>query len=82
MTTSIVLSLIGLALSIVGAAWKLCEKLTANTDAVKALTERMDKQESNNDKDHNEMWDKIEEHDDAIGDHETRLQLLEHKEGN
>ena len=80
MTTSITISLIGLALSIIGASWKICEKLTANTDAVKALTERMDRTESTNEKEHNEMWDKIETHDDSISDHETRLQLLEHKE--
>lgn len=81
MTAPIVISLIGLALSIIGAAWKICEKLTANTDAVKALTERMDRTESNNEKDHTEMWDKIEHHDDAINDHETRLQILEYKGG-
>lgn len=81
MTTSITISLIGLALSIIGAAWKICEKLTANTDAVKALTERMDRTESNNEKDHTEMWDKIEHHDDSINDHETRLQILEYKGG-
>lgn len=79
MTTPIVISLLGLALSIIGASWKICEKLTANTDAVKALTERMDRTESNNDKDHAEMWDKIEKGEDIIADHETRLQLLEHK---
>lgn len=78
--TATTASLIGLALSILTAAWKICEKLTSNTDALKAHTDLHAKLDADNAKDHTEMWDKIEEHDDAIGDHETRLQLLEHKE--
>ena len=79
MTTGIVISLIGLIISIVGAAWKLSTTITECTDAVKALTVRIDKMDTDNEKDHNEMWDKIEKNEAAVVDHETRLQLLEHK---
>lgn len=79
--TATTISLIGLALSILGASWKICEKLTSNTDALKAHTELHSKLDADNEKDHTEMWDKIEHHDDSINDHETRLQILEHKEG-
>lgn len=79
MTTPIVISLIGLILTIIGTAWKLSATITECTVAVKDLTDRIDRMDTDNEKDHNEMWDKLEKHDGVIIDHETRLQLLEHK---
>lgn len=78
MEIGVVLSLIGLIFTIITAVWKLSKTITESTDAVKALTARIDVLDSSNEKDHNEMWDKIEHHDDEISDHETRIQLLEH----
>lgn len=78
MTTGIVLSLIGLMFTIISAVWKLSKTITECTDAVKNLTTRIDNMDTNNEKDHIEMWDKIEHSEEAIQDHETRLALLEH----
>lgn len=78
MTTGIVLSLIGLIFTIISAVWKLSKTITECTDAVKNLTTRIDNMDTNNEKDHIEMWDKIEHSEEAIQDHETRLALLEH----
>ena len=78
MTTATVLSIIGLIITIIGSVWKLSTAIAECTTAVKNLTERIDRMDTDNEKDHNEMWEKIERHDDAISDHETRLQLLEH----
>lgn len=79
MTTAIVISLISLAISIITAAWKLAARITENTEAVKNLTSRLDEFKTDNEKDHTAMWDKIETAESNISDHETRLQLLEHK---
>lgn len=78
MTTGIVISLIGLMLTIISAVWKLSKTITECTDAVKTLTARIDNMDTNNEKDHIEMWDKIEHSEETIQDHETRLALLEH----
>lgn len=79
MTTPIVISLIGLILTIICTAWKLSATITECTVAVKDLTERIDKIDTDNEKEHNEMWEKIEKAEATVIDHETRLQLLEHK---
>lgn len=78
MTTGIVLSLIGLIFTIISAVWKLSKTITECTDAVKNLTTRIDNMDTSNEKDHIEMWDKIEHSEEAIQDHETRIALLEH----
>lgn len=78
MTTGIVLSLIGLIFTIISAVWKLSKTITECTEAVKTLTARIDNMDTINEKDHIEMWEKIEQDEDAIQDHETRLALLEH----
>lgn len=78
MTTGIVLSLIGLIFTIISAVWKLSKTITECTDAVKNLTTRIDNMDTSNEKDHIEMWDKIEHGEEAIQDHETRIALLEH----
>ena len=79
MTTPIVLTLIGLIITIITTAWKLSATITECTVAVKDLTERIDRMDTDNEKDHNEMWEKIEKHDTDIADHEIRLALLENK---
>ena len=79
MTTPIVISLIGLILTIICTAWKLSATITECTVAVKDLTDRIDRMDTDNERDHNEMWDKIEKHDTDIADHELRLALLENK---
>lgn len=78
MTTGGVIAIAGFALSLIGSVWKLCTTITKNTEAVTSLTERFDRMDVSNEKDHTEMWDKIEEHDHSISDHEARLQVIEH----
>lgn len=80
MTAAVLVAIAGLMLSIIGAAWKLCVTVTEATDAVKALTQRIDRLDDDNAKEHTEMWDKIERSEDAISDHETRISLLEHRD--
>lgn len=74
-----IISAAAFVLTLIGACWKMSSVITKNTDAVIALTARIDRMDADNAKEHNEMWDKIEKHDDAISDHEARLQVLEHE---
>ena len=74
-----IISVAAFILTLIGACWRMSTIIQRNTDAVNALTERIDRMDAGNAKEHNEMWDKIEKSEDAINDHETRLQLLEHE---
>ena len=74
-----IISAAAFVLTLIGACWRMGTIIQRNTDAVVALTARIDRMDAGNAKEHNEMWDKIERSEDTINDHETRLQLLEHK---
>lgn len=74
-----IISAVAFVLTLIGACWKMSSVITKNTDAVIALTARIDRMDADNTKEHNEMWDRIEKHDDALSDHEARLQVLEHE---
>lgn len=78
-TIANLISAAAFVLTLIGACWKMSAVITKNTDAVNALTARIDRMDADNAKEHNEMWDKIEKHDDMISDHEARLQVLEHE---
>lgn len=80
MTAAVLVAIAGLMLSIIGAAWKLCVTVTEATDAVEALTQRIDRLDDDNAKEHTEMWEKIERSEETISEHETRISLLEHRE--
>lgn len=78
-TVANLISAAAFALTLIGACWRMSTIIQRNTDAVVALTARIDRMDAGNAKEHNEMWDKIERSEDTLNDHETRLQLLEHK---
>lgn len=78
-TVANLISAAAFVLTLIGACWRMSTIIQRNTDAVMALTARIDRMDAGNAKEHNEMWDKIEHSEDAINDHETRLQLLERK---
>lgn len=78
-TVANLISAAAFVLTLLGACWRMSTIIQRNTDAVVALTARIDRMDSGNAKEHNEMWDKIECSEDTLNDHEARLQLLEHK---
>lgn len=78
-TVANLISAAAFVLTLIGACWRMSTIIQRNTDAVVALTARIDRVDAGNAKEHNEMWDKIERSEDTLNDHETRLQLLEHK---
>lgn len=78
-TVANLISAAAFVLTLIGACWRMSTIIQRNTDAVVALTARIDRMDAGNAKEHNEMLDKIERSEDTLNDHETRLQLLEHK---
>lgn len=78
-TVANLISATAFVLTLIGACWRMSTIIQRNTDAVVALTARIDRMDAGNAKEHNEMWDKIERSEDTLNDHEARLQLLEHK---
>lgn len=78
-TVANLISAAAFVLTLIGACWRMSTIIQRNTDAVVALTARIDRMDAGNAKEHNEMWDKIERSEDTLNDHESRLQLLEHK---
>lgn len=78
-TVANLISAAAFVLTLFGACWRMSTIIQRNTDAVVALTARIDRMDAGNAKEHNEMWDKIERSEDTLNDHEARLQLLEHK---
>lgn len=78
-TVANLISAAAFVLTLLGACWRMSTVIQRNTDAVVALTARIDRMDAGNAKEHNEMWDKIERSEDTLNDHEARLQLLEHK---
>lgn len=78
-TVANLISAAAFVLTLIGACWRMSTIIQRNTDAVVALTARIDRMDAGNAKEHNEMLDKIERSEDTLNDHEARLQLLEHK---
>lgn len=78
-TVANLISAAAFVLTLIGACWRMSTIIQRNTDAVVALTARIERHVRGNAKEHNEMWDKIERSEDTLNDHEARLQLLEHK---
>ena len=78
-TVANLISAAAFVLTLIGACWRMSTIIQRNTDAVVALTARIDRMDAGNAKEHNEMWDTIERSEDTLNDHEARLQLLEHK---
>ena len=78
-TVANLISAAAFVLTLLGACWRMSTIIQRNTDAVVALTARIDRMDAGNAKEHNEMWDTIERSEDTLNDHEARLQLLKHK---
>ena len=54
MSAAVVIALVGVILSIIGATWRLCVIVTQATDALKALTKRIDHMDNDNMREHAE----------------------------
>jgi hypothetical protein len=57
---------------------KLNANITRLTTVLEILQKQFSEEKTSNEKEHNALWDKTDKHDETLGDHETRISVLEH----
>ena len=70
-----------LFLSVGAPVIRLNNTLTKLSTLVEAVQSRQDRQERDNTDSHRRLWKHNDEQDAALNDHETRITILERKEG-
>ena len=75
----VVIALVGFAATFLAPALKLNSSITKLTVTVERLVKDMSDQGESNSTAHERLWDKNDEQDKAINDHETRITTLERK---
>lgn len=75
----VVIALVGFAATFLAPALKLNSSITKLTVTVERLVQDMSDQRESNSKAHERLWDKNDEQDKALNDHETRITTLERK---
>lgn len=75
----VVIALIGFAATFLAPALKLNSSITKLTVTVEQLVKDMSDQRQSSSKAHERLWDKNEEQDKILNDHETRITTLERK---
>lgn len=76
----VIVTLVGLGAAVVPPIIKLNTSIVKLTDSNVQLSERIDAMKESNTSDHRRIWNAVEKNTEHIGDHETRLSVLEHKE--
>ncbi len=71
----------GLFLSVGAPVIRLNSTLTKLSTLVEAVQSRQDRQDPDNTDSHRRLWKHNDEQDAALNDHETRITILERKEG-
>ena len=75
----VVIALVGFAATFLAPALKLNSSITKLTVTVERLVKDMSDQRESKSKAHERLWDKNDEQDKALNDHETRITTLERK---
>ncbi len=57
---------------------KLNSNITRLTTVLEILQKQFSEEKTSNEKEHEAIWDKTDKHDETLGDHETRISVLEH----
>ena len=73
-------ALVGLYFAIYSPMKQNVQAMTELTCTMRSLTERLVALESNNTDSHRRLWDKEDEQDDKLAEHEKRIALIEHRE--
>lgn len=74
---TVVIALVGLVAAVVTPIIKLNTTITKLSAIVDNLAKSFDSLTNKNSEAHGKLWNKLDEHEDAINGHETRLQLIE-----
>ena len=75
----VIVVLVGLAGSIIGPVIKLNSSITRLTVTMERLVKDVDVIKENSHDAHQRLWEKNDEQDKALNDHETRITTLERK---
>ncbi len=74
---TVIIALVGLFIAIATPLVKLIKAITTLTCATDGLRLQMEKQETDNRRSHDRLWDKNREQDATLDDHETRIHTME-----
>lgn len=77
-TVTVIIALVGLVAAIAAPCVKLASAVTKNTQATETLTGQFKDFIQQNHEAHGKLWEKEDEQDERLGDHETRISVLEH----
>ena len=75
---TVVIALVGLVGTITGACVRLSNAVQRNTAATEMLTGQLKDFSKENHEAHEKMWSKFDAQDKTLGNHETRIKILEH----
>lgn len=74
---SVIVTLVGLGAAVIKPLISLNGTITRLTEVVRRLEENMAELTEKNSRSHEKLWERVDEHEDALGRHETRLAILE-----
>lgn len=76
---TVIIALSGFAISIITPIIKLTKSITTLTVTLKQVDSRLTAQEQSSKNSHKRLWEKNEEQDEKLNDHERRITLIERK---
>lgn len=76
---TVIVTLVGLGAAVIRPLISLNSTITRLTEVVRALEKGFSELAEKNGESHGRMWDRLEEHDELLAGHETRLTLVESK---
>lgn len=76
----VITALVGLGAAIVKPLIKLNTSITKLSTLLDGLAGDMRQLTEKNTKSHERIWDKLDEHEETVSDHETRITVLEKKD--
>ncbi len=74
---TVLISIVGFVIAISTPLIKNTRAMTELTVSISVLNEQIKKMEERNDEEHKDFQAQLDEHDDQIQDHETRLTVIE-----
>ena len=74
---TVIVTLAGLLAVLIKPLISLNGTITRLTEVVRRLEESMAELADKNSRSHDKLWERVEEHEDTISRHETRLAILE-----
>ena len=77
----VIIALVGLFATVIPPIVKLTKAITELTTTMRVMDRQVTELTTTNKESHQRLWDKNEEQDETINDHEIRIGILEHTKG-